>query len=81
MTSCEDCGISFSREDNLRGHKNHHCKAGEKYKACKPKRRQFSRFNEDSDSEDEMSLSGDKIPTFDGDEFCGNKPQSRETLY
>ena len=74
MPSCEDCGLDFSREDSLRRHKNHHCKAGE---ICEPKLRRgitntVTKLGNES--------FGDEIPTFDGDEFCGNKPKSLETL-
>ena len=56
MLSCDDCGVSFRREDNLRRHKNHHCKSSEKLtdeEPCGAKRRWISAVstvNEDPES-------------------------------
>ena len=80
MFSCEDCGTSFGREDNLRRHKNHHCKGGEWGKTCEPKRRQIKKTYRTTDLDNETPTFSDEIPTFDGDEFCGNKPLARPTL-
>ena len=81
MLSCKDCGTGFGREDNLRRHKNHHCKGGERDEACEPKRGRISKTYRGADLDNETPTFGDEIPTFDGDEFCGNKPLTRQTLY
>ena len=80
MLSCKDCGTSFGREDNLRRHKNHHCKGGERGKTCESKRRQIMKTYRTTDLDNETSTFSDEIPTFDGDEFCGNKPLTHPTL-
>ena len=79
MPSCDDRGVSFSREDNLRRHKNHHCNSSEQLteeEPCGAKRRWISvvsTVHKDPESDYD-------IPSFDGDEFCGNKSKSRETF-
>ena len=74
MPSCDYCSASFTRSDNLTRHKNHHCKAGEE-----PRETKRRRFSTVSPVNKNLELDDD-IPTFDGDEFCGNKPLTRETL-
>ena len=81
MLSCEDCGTSFGREANLRRHKNHHCKGGERDEACEPKRGRIRKTYRGTNLGIEISTFGDKIPTFGGDLFYGNKPLTRQTLY
>ena len=67
MLSCEDCGTSFGREDNLRRHKNHHCKDGERDKACEPKLGRISKTYLVTHLGNEISTFGDEIPTFAGE--------------
>ena len=81
MFSCKDCRTSFGREDNLRRHKNHHCKSGERDEACEPKRGRISKPYWEADLDNETTTVSDEIPTFDGDEFCGNNSLTRQTLY
>ena len=79
MLSCEDCDTRFGREDNLRRHKNHHCNGGEKSETCKPNRERMSKTYGSVGLDNEIQNSDDEIPTFDGDEYCGNKPLTRQT--
>ena len=76
---CSKCGKCLASRHSLSRHKNHHCKSGEKLtdeESCGAKRRRISVV---STVNKNPELDYD-IPTFDGDEFCGNKPKSRETL-
>ena len=81
MFSCKDCSTSFGREDNLRRHKNHHCKGGERDDVSKAKRGRISKTYPGADFGNQTPTVDDEMPTFDGDEFCGNKPLTRQTLY
>ena len=71
---CEECGISFSRDDT---------------RIIIARLVQSTKLvNQNNDSladltriliqkiRDKVSVSDDEIPTFDGDEFCGHKPKS-----
>ena len=88
MFKCRRCGEDFARKDNLTRHKKrrYDCDAntstddgGGRNQVCKSIR--LNRRNSDDFSEDLHSAAADDdIPYFDGDEFCDNKPKTRETL-
>ena len=60
---------------------NHHCKGGERGKTCEPIRGRIRKTYRTADLDKEASTFSDEIPpTFDGDEFCGNKSLTRPTL-
>ena len=80
MLLCEDCGTSFCREDNLKRHKNHHCKGDERGKTYESIQGRIRKTYRTTDLDNETSTFSDEIPTFDGDEFCGNKSLTRPTL-
>ena len=85
---CNRCGDSFARQDNLIRHINrkNRCdstpsvhRKDQTAERCERKRRisgDFDRSEEVTENDD-----GNEIPTFDGDEFSGKKPKSRDTLY
>ena len=81
MFSCNDCGTSFGREDNLKRHMNYHCKGTEWDETCEPKQGHIRKSYKTAGLLDsETPTFSAEIPTFDGDEFCGNKPLTRPTL-
>ena len=80
---CKRCGEDFARKGNLTRHKKRKYPCGDTVDrdVCEAAPRQRKRISEEYDFNEETSQSDDDdIPTFDGDEFCGNKPKSRETL-
>ena len=81
MFACKDCCTSFGRENNLRRLKNHYCNSYERDEACEPKRGRIKKTYKTAGLLDnETPTFSAEIPTFDGDEFCGNKPLTRPTL-
>ena len=94
MFKCQRCGEDFARKDNLIRHKKrrYECDAnnstdggaGRKNQVCKSIRlnrwNSADDFDEDLHSRNLTAEDDDDIPYFDGDEFCDNKPKSRETL-
>ena len=72
MHSCYICGFQFSRQDALSRHLKR------KYPCDRQNRKQN---NSTSNSERiESETFKKEIPTFDGAEFCRNKPISHESL-
>ena len=59
---------------------NHHCKGSERGKTCERIRGRIRKPYQTADLDNETPTFRDEIPTFDGDEFCGNKPLTRPTL-
>ena len=82
MYSCHECDAPFTREDNLIRHKKYHCiqPSKDNSKNMLSKRYHVER-NRTLDGESTSTTSDDEIPTFDGAEFCSDKPLRRETLY
>ena len=93
MFKCQRCGEDFARKDNLTRHKKrrYECDAntstdgggGGRNQVCKSirlNRRNSDDFDEDLHSRNSTAEDDDDIPYFDGDEFCDNKPKTRETL-
>ena len=82
MHSCHECDVSFTREDNLIRHQKYHCiqPSKDNSKNVLSKRHHVER-NRTLDGESTSTSSDNEIPTFDGAEFCGDKPLRRETLY
>ena len=89
MFKCERCGEDFARMDNLTRHKNrrYRCDANTttaggvvNQKRIRLNRQNFDDFNEEDNLHSRNSGEDDDIPYFDGDEFCDNKPKTRETL-
>ena len=96
MKRYERCGEDFARKDSLTRHKNrkYRCDVDRKYhndintrtdgnEGCKRTRwnRQKTDDGFDEDYFEELGADDDDdIPTFDGDEFCGDKPLSRQPL-
>ena len=82
MYSCYECNASFSREDNLTRHKKYHCiQSYRDTSKNTSSRRQSVERNQILEGESIPTGSYNVIPTFDGAEFCGDKPLTRETLY
>ena len=77
MVHCDTCGKDFSRKDALTRHKKYSCDASHKTEAkrnvdcvAKPYSKPVTILPEREE----------RIPTFDGAEFSGEKPKSEETL-
>ena len=86
---CDECDVSFTRADNLKRHLNYHCSKsfisdGGKGSGSRNRSRSSVKRVVVDNNADECSGSDyykHDIPSFDGDEFCGNKSLTRETLY
>ena len=61
---------------------NYHCKGAEWDETCEPKRGRIGKTYKTAGLllDNETQTFSAEIPTFDGDEFCGNKPLTRPTL-
>ena len=85
MHSCNQCGATFTRGDNLKRHEKLHYTDIHSYKSTEPKsyrkRIKLEADDQEPHSDSEKEAVPNQIPTFDGDEFSGKKPKSRETLY
>ena len=83
QSQCDDCGVTFSRADN----QIHHCNSKKVSSRSFIRKRkvdteQLSQsLKKDRGEEASQPTLNDEIPCFDGDEFCGNKPLTRKTLY
>ena len=77
---CELCGNDFARRDSLARHKRrrYRCDGDEEYHTAHRERRKPN-YDDSTVVEKALSNSND-IPTFDGAEFCGDKPLTRQTL-
>ncbi len=90
MASCDGCGVKFTRLDNLKRHQKFVCKSssdvgshpscqinvGSKHLSKIDRHEDFPSLQNGVDSTKKMDI----IPTFDGDEFSGKEPLTRETL-
>ena len=90
MYSCNQCGRNFTRHDNLKRHTKLHCT--DIYNKDTESRNYCKRIKLDSDEQEpqnkyamknyfEKESTPSQTPTFDGAEFSGTKPKSRETLH
>ena len=84
MHSCHICGFEFSRRDILSRHlKRKYPCDGQKIIQSRNvdcNKHDPTSINELNHMKQSESMSTKEIPTFDGAEFCGEKPLSRETL-
>ena len=96
MFKCQRCGEDFARKDNLTRHKKrrYHCGVytssdgggggNHVSKSIRLNRQNSDDFGEDNidlhHSQNSAAEDDEDIPYFDGDEFCDNKPKTRETL-
>ena len=92
MFKCQRCGEDFARKDNLTRHtkRRYHCDATEggrdgygNQSVRLSRRKHDNYYSEENDFHSQNSTTtedDDDIPYFDGDEFCDNKPKTRETL-
>ena len=77
---CERCGDDFARRDSLTPHnrRRYGSDGDEEYQAV----RERKKLNSDDLAMVKKTLptSDDEIPSFDGAEFCRDKPFTRKTL-
>ena len=78
---CEHCGNDFARSDSLARHRKrkYRCGGDEECDTA-PRERRTSNYNDSTVVKKVLSNSKDDNPTFDGAEFCGDKPLTRQTL-
>ena len=94
MHSCNQCGKTFTRGDNLKRHEKLHCTDIAGYRGTESKncRKRIKLDLDEQEPQEQHVMKNDqsgfkkevipnRIPTIDGDEFSGKKPKSRETLY
>ena len=84
MHSCHICGLDFSRRDILSRHlkRKYPCDAQNvQSRKVDQNNNEPSSINELNHTKRSECMSAKEIPTFDGAEFSGEKPVSRETLY
>ena len=94
MASCDKCCVIFIRPDNLKRHQRYSCNSTNSRASYHRRQGTFKHKiskHDDAVDDDEddygnnTALNGEsitkkEIPEFDGAEFCGEKPKSRETL-
>ena len=87
MASCDSCGVTFTRLDNLKRHQKSTCKLSSAVGSL-PSHHLVGNFSENDRNENISCSENDNdyvkktvtLPTFDGEEFIGKKPLSHETL-
>ena len=90
MASCDQCCVNFIRPDNLKRHQRYSCNStnsgGSYHRRQGTFKHKISKHDDGGDDDDydnntaPKSVTKKEIPEFDGAEFCGEKPKSRETL-
>ena len=81
---CERCGNDFARRDSLVRHRRRKYSCGDGDEECDTvqhrERRKKLNYNDSNVVEEKVLSNSNDIPTFDGSEFCGDKPLTRQTL-
>ena len=87
QSECDECGVTFTRADNLKRHLNYHCSKlfisnlSDGSGRCNCHGSSVQRSVVDNGVNECSGNREYDIPSFDGDEFCDNKPLTQETLY